>query len=184
MPNAPEVGFGFGVEGDQSLLNTIKALRVEIQKVKQEQDTTNTSAKALGGAWAGLSSTSGEARHAIMLLGEETGVHMPRAVAGLISRIGPLQGILSAAFPVIGVVALIAVLGKAMSAWDEHKKKAEEQRQSYIKLDGVFRDTSTHIQEEIDKQREKFISLTQGPVAALTYACALAQHRHSSAQAD
>lgn len=54
MPNTPDVGFGFGVEGDQSLLNTIKALREEMKNLKSQQDSLASSALNLSNAWGAL----------------------------------------------------------------------------------------------------------------------------------
>jgi len=54
MPDKPEVGFGFGVEGDQSLLATIRALREELKNVQQQQHATASSAEVLQRAWRGL----------------------------------------------------------------------------------------------------------------------------------
>ncbi len=38
MANTPDVGFQFGVEGNQSLLAVIKQLRQEMGALKQQQD--------------------------------------------------------------------------------------------------------------------------------------------------
>lgn len=51
-----------------------------------------------------------EARHSVMLLGEEFGVHLPRAVAGFVASIGPLGGILEAAFPFLAIIAGATIL--------------------------------------------------------------------------
>src|ERR1700687_3441322 len=54
MSDKPEVGFGFGVEGDQALLSTIQALRNELKLVQQQQQATASSAEVLQRAWTGL----------------------------------------------------------------------------------------------------------------------------------
>jgi hypothetical protein len=54
MSDKPEVGFGFGVEGDQSVLATIKALRDELKNVKHQQEETASSAEVLRRGWDGL----------------------------------------------------------------------------------------------------------------------------------
>jgi len=51
-----------------------------------------------------------EARHSVMLLGEEFGVHLPRAVASFIASIGPLGTILEAAFPFLAIIAGATIL--------------------------------------------------------------------------
>jgi len=44
-----------------------------------------------------------EARHSVMILGEEFGVHLPRALTSFIASIGPLGGALEAAFPFLAI---------------------------------------------------------------------------------
>ena len=126
MPgNTPDVGFAFGVEGDQSLIATIRQLRDEITKLKSAQDQLGPSSEKASRGFESMMGGSTEARHAIMLLGEETGVHVPRAVATLIARLGPLQGLLSAAFPIVGAVALIGIIAKVI---ERHEALAAAQR--------------------------------------------------------
>lgn len=54
MSEKPEVGFQFGVEGDQSLLATVRALREELKNVQKQQESTASSAEVLQRAWSGL----------------------------------------------------------------------------------------------------------------------------------
>ena len=61
-----------------------------------------------------------EARHAAMLLGEETGVHIPRALSGLISKSETLGPIMAKAFSGIAVLAfaeLAVKAGEKLSEW-------------------------------------------------------------------
>jgi hypothetical protein len=46
----------------------------------------------------------GEARHSVMLLGEEFGVHLPRALTTFIAGLGPLGAALEAAFPFLAII--------------------------------------------------------------------------------
>ncbi len=50
----PDVGFGFGVEGDQPLLSTIKQLREELKSLKGQHEQTASAADVLSRAWHGL----------------------------------------------------------------------------------------------------------------------------------
>ena len=68
-----------------------------------------------------------EAREAVTLLGEEVGVRLPRAVASLLARIGPLGAVLEVAFPVLGALALVDVVSKLI---EKHEKYAQELRKS------------------------------------------------------
>ena len=72
----------------------------------------------------------GEARHGVMLLGEEFGVHLPRALTTFISSIGPIGAAMEAAFPflaiIVGATLLIEHLakvkeeGEKLTASQEH----------------------------------------------------------------
>jgi uncharacterized protein Yka (UPF0111/DUF47 family) len=44
-----------------------------------------------------------EARHGVMLLGEEFGVHLPRALSSFIASIGPIGSAMEAAFPFLAI---------------------------------------------------------------------------------
>jgi hypothetical protein len=45
MADKPEVGFQFGVEGDQSVLATVQALRNELKNLQQQQQSTASNAE-------------------------------------------------------------------------------------------------------------------------------------------
>lgn len=66
-----------------------------------------------------------EARHGVMLLGEEFGIHMPRAVSTMLAAIAPVGNVMAAAFPILGVVALIGILDKAADHFDKVKEAAQ-----------------------------------------------------------
>jgi hypothetical protein len=64
-----------------------------------------------------------EARHGVMLLGEEFGVHLPRALTSFIASIGPVGAAMEAAFPflaiIVGATLLIEHLAKLKEAGHE-----------------------------------------------------------------
>jgi len=60
-----------------------------------------------------------EARHSAMLFGEETGVHIPRAVASMLASIGPVGAIMAAAFPILAAVALFEVVSKGIEKFNK-----------------------------------------------------------------
>ena len=72
-----------------------------------------------GEAGAATAYSMMEARHSVMMLGEEFGVHLPRAVSGFIASIGPLGGALEAAFPFLAILAGATIL-------IEHLQKVHE----------------------------------------------------------
>ena len=71
----------------------------------------------MGGA---VNYSMSEARHGVMLLGEEFGIHLPRALTSFIASIGPVGAALEAAFPflaiAVGATLLIEHLGKLREA--------------------------------------------------------------------
>ena len=64
-----------------------------------------------------------EARHSVMLLGEEFGIHLPRAVAGFIASIGPLGAALEAAFPFLAIAAGATILIEHLNKMHEAGEK-------------------------------------------------------------
>src|SRR6202042_2705048 len=64
-----------------------------------------------------------EARHGVMLLGEEFGVHLPRALTSFIASIGPIGAAMEAAFPflaiAVGATLLIEHLAKMHEAGEK-----------------------------------------------------------------
>ena len=104
-----------------------------------------------------------EARHSIMELGAETGVHMPRAVASFVASIAPVGAVLAAAFPVIAVIALIDVFGKAADKLKELSESAEREAAAWAAVDRAFLDGHDHIQQGIAEQERRIIEYTQGP---------------------
>jgi len=75
-------------------------------------------------------STSGslmESRHGVMLLGEEFGVHLPRALTSFIASIGPVGEAMSAAFPFLAILVGATLLLEHLS---KLKEKGEELTES------------------------------------------------------
>ena len=85
--------------------------------------TVTADAEKMGSSLAGAGehtvSSSREAREAIRGLGEEVGVHLPRFVSSFLAGLGPVSGIMSAAFAPIAVVGLVEVLAKIPDALEK-----------------------------------------------------------------
>jgi hypothetical protein len=92
--------------------------RSDLGKVKGQLNELKDGA---GQAGEGIAGSMGHSREAVRLLGEEFGVHMPRALATLISELGGVGEIMAMAFPVIGLVAALEVVAKLIEA---HEKLA------------------------------------------------------------
>src|ERR1700735_1654648 len=119
---------------------SVWVLSVDLQtKTAVFQSGMADAAKAARGSFNDIKSgademgraTSGsmmEARHGVMLLGEEFGVHLPRALTSFIASIGPVGAAMEAAFPFLailaGVTLLIEHLDKMKSAAQEVGEKS------------------------------------------------------------
>jgi hypothetical protein len=78
-------------------------------------------------------STSGsmmEARHGVMLAGEEFGVHLPRALTSFIASIGPVGAAMAEAFPflaiIVGATLLLEHLAKLKEKGEELTRSQEK----------------------------------------------------------
>jgi len=66
-----------------------------------------------------VSGNMGEARHSVMMLGEEFGVHIPRALTSFIASIGPIGAALEAAFPFLAIAVGATLLIEHLAAMRE-----------------------------------------------------------------
>jgi hypothetical protein len=64
-----------------------------------------------------------EARHSVMMLGEQFGVHIPRALAGFIASLGPIGAAMEAAFPFLAIAAGATILIEFLSKMHEAGEK-------------------------------------------------------------
>jgi hypothetical protein len=111
-----------------------------------------------------------EARGEAGLLGEAFGIHLPRHVRSFIAELPGVGTALSAAFSATAVLFLLDALLKGIekiSEWAEHGEKVAA---AWEKYDQTIFESSTHMQKEIDKQEQKLVEMTQGPVAGLDFA--------------
>lgn len=64
-----------------------------------------------------------EARHGVMLLGEEFGVHLPRALTTFISSLGPIGAAMEAAFPFLAILVGATLLLEHLAKMREEGEK-------------------------------------------------------------
>jgi hypothetical protein len=107
-------------------------LSVDLQtKTATFQSGMAEAAKSARGAFTEIKSGSGEmgrevggnmmeARHGVMILGEEFGVHLPRALTTFIAGLGPVSAAMEAAFPFLAIA-----LGATLLL--EHLQKLKEE---------------------------------------------------------
>src|SRR6202046_4787835 len=95
------------------MADAARSARGAFSEIKQGADEMG---RATGGSMM-------EARHGVMLLGEEFGVHLPRALTTFIASIGPVGAAMSAAFPYLAIIAGITLLIEHL---DKMKSAAQE----------------------------------------------------------
>jgi hypothetical protein len=109
---APEIKVKITGE-DTGVSAAIKELGVQLQQLKRNQDDASGSARKLGDAEAGAGRSMREARESARLLSEETGVHLSRGLATIVSKSSLLGPLLNAAFPIAAAIGFGEVLASA-----------------------------------------------------------------------
>src|SRR5579862_4952519 len=67
-----------------------------------------------------------EARHGVMILGEEFGVHLPRALTSFIASLGPVGAAMEAAFPFLAIILGATLLLEHLSKLHAEGQKLTE----------------------------------------------------------
>ena len=109
---APEIKVKITGE-DTGVSAAIKELSLQLQQLKRTQDDVASSAGRLGAAEAGAGRSMRESREGARLLSEETGVHLNRALTGVIARSTTLGPLINAAFPVAAAIGFGEVIASA-----------------------------------------------------------------------
>lgn len=126
--------------------------------------------KKAADAFDGIESSERRAHIAGTLFTRLTGVEMPRAMEQVISRSKLLGPLLAGAFN----VAVFATAGSAVLGVVEKlstlSEEADHHRQSWIAIGGTVQDTGAKIVDALNKEKEKFIEITEGPIAAMKFA--------------
>jgi hypothetical protein len=82
-----------------------------------------------GGAGKMAGEVSGhmrESREGVMLLGEQFGVHLPRALSTFVAELGPIGAAMEAAFPFLAIAALAGILIEHLHSMHEAGEKLTE----------------------------------------------------------
>jgi hypothetical protein len=72
-----------------------------------------------------------ESRHGVMLLGEEFGVHLPRALTSFIASIGPVGEAMAAAFPFLAIIVGATLLLEHLAKLKEAGEKLTESQRNF-----------------------------------------------------
>jgi len=70
-----------------------------------------------------VSGSMRESREGIMLLGEEFGVHLPRALTTFLAELGPIGAAMETAFPFLALIALAAIFIEHLAKMKEEGEK-------------------------------------------------------------
>src|SRR3984957_1767446 len=118
-------------------------LSVDLQtKTATFQSGMADAAKSARGAFSEIKSGSGEmgrevggnmmeARHGVMLLGEEFGIHLPRALTTFIASIGPIGAAMEAAFPFLAIIVGATLLLEHLAKLKEEGGKLTESQVNF-----------------------------------------------------
>jgi len=98
------------------LSDAAKAARGSFQEIKDD-------AREMGRTTSG---SMMEARHGVMMLGEEFGIHLPRGLTMFISSLGPVGAAMEAAFPFLAIIlGATLLIEKLMKMSDEVSKSGQ-----------------------------------------------------------
>lgn len=98
-----------------------KSARGAFNQIKTDADDAG---RGVGVATGAMGGHMMEARHGVMLLGEEFGVHLPRALTSFIASIGPIGAAMEAAFPFLAIAVGVTLLIQHLSKLREEADKA------------------------------------------------------------
>ncbi len=114
-----------------------------------------------------------EARHGVMMLGEEFGVRLPRAVAGFVASIGPIGAAMEAAFPVLAIAAGVTVL---IEHFTKVHEAAEKLKSDTEKLNLNIQTTFNGLADKILQARIRADELSGNTLAAMHDKLVLIDH--------
>lgn len=104
------------------MADAAKAARGSFNDIK---DGANSAGKEVG-------TNMTEARHGVMLLSEEFGIHVPRALATFVASMGPVGAAMEAAFPFLAIIALAGLLVEHLKKLKEEGEKLAASEEKYI----------------------------------------------------
>jgi hypothetical protein len=152
-------------ENIQRMTAAMKAMEAESASLRAE--VTALQAKLADGMHHTTSETQ-EAQHAMRELGQEIGVHIPRGISRWLSSMGPVAGVMSAAFAPIMVIALVEVLseipkkvGEALDAMGGFGEETKKLYKDLIEANDKWIMVNLRAEDDIDKARTAGLSGTK-----------------------
>jgi hypothetical protein len=142
----------------------------DLGKAAQDAEKFGDSATEAGGK---IDYSMTEARHGVMLLGEEFGVHLPRGITSFIASLGPVGAAMEAAFPFLAIALGATLLIEHLTKLHESAEKLTESQEHFgITADGVFNNLDDKLLEAGIKADE----LSGNHLAALNKQLSIIDH--------
>lgn len=170
MATAVQLTLNLDAGGSLSILDRLKQKWQEFKHdlLGGASQITPALGKAAEG-FNGIESAERRAHIAGQLFTRTLGVEIPRSLETVIARsrlLGPLlMGFFNVSVFAAGGAAILGVAHKIAEA----SKEAEQHREAWIEIGGTVQDTSLKIIDELDKEKKKYVEITQGPIAAMKF---------------
>ncbi len=123
------------------------AAKTAREKFKDIKDSANEMGDGVRDASGKVEYSMMEARHGVMMLGEEFGIHLPRGLTTFIASLGPVGAAMEMAFPFLAII-----LGATLLI--EHLVKIGEEAEKAAKAGQKF---DTDMAANVDKAKEAYI---------------------------
>lgn len=158
----------------------LSGLQQTSKEIRNVGDSAEQSGKKAAEGFRGIEAAEQRAHIAGKLVSQTLGVELPRSLERVMSHSQVLGPLMAGLFNLsIFAAAGAAILGIAEKI-AEATTAGERHRQEWIEVNATVQDTGAKIIEQLDKEKEKYIEITQGPIAAMEFAI---QHMRSTALA-
>jgi hypothetical protein len=111
-----------------------------------------------------LGRSTGEARHGVMMLGEEFGIHLPRGLTTFIASLGPVGAAMEAAFPFIAIILGATLLLEHLAKVHEAGEKITDDQ---MKLGIAVQNAFNSLDEKMLKAEQRADELRGDHLGAL-----------------
>ncbi len=167
-------------------MQPVWVLSVDLQtKTATFQTGLSDAARAARGAFTDIKGGSNEmgrsvggnmmeARHGVMLLGEEFGVHLPRALTSFIASIGPIGAAMEAAFPFLAIAVGATLLIEHLVKMHEAGEKLTEDQ---IKFGTAAQNAFNQLDQKLLQSQIRADNLRNDHMGALRHELELIDHQ-------
>ncbi len=110
------------------MADAARAARSSFQDIK---DSSREMSEGVSEAAGATEYSMTEARHGVMMLGEEFGIHLPRGITTFIASLGPVGAAMEAAFPFLAIILGATLLIEHLSKIGEEAEKVAEKGRKF-----------------------------------------------------